>query len=352
MNKVNPEMITVAREARGITQSQLAERMGIQQATVSKYESGLLGISDEHLVLVVKELDFPESFFLQTDSVFGFGSACFYHRKRTRMPVGDLRQLQARLNIFRFHVTRLIRGVEIETQNSFLRLDVDEHGGPEEVARAVRHSWNLPMGPVMNVVNAVESAGAIVYALPMGTRAIDAISQVVPGAPPVIFINAEIPGDRLRFTLMHEVGHIIMHQVPSDDMELQADKFAAEFLMPQREIASSLKNLKLTVLPALKAQWKVSMAAVIRRSFDLGCSTERQYRYLNTQMSMNGWKINEPMPIPQECPTVFANILDAYITKMKYTTTELAHIVNAKESRFAAYLGPRVTESGGLRVVG
>ena len=75
--------------------------------------------------------------------------------------VGDLRKVQAWLNIFRFHVTRLLNGVEIGAENNFLRLDVDEHGGPDNVAKAVRQAWGLPMGPVLNVVNAVENAGAI-----------------------------------------------------------------------------------------------------------------------------------------------------------------------------------------------
>lgn len=63
-------------------------------------------------------LDFPTTFFSQADRVFGFGSPCFYHRTRTRMPVGDLRQIQARLNIFRFHVTRLVRGMRLNRKTS------------------------------------------------------------------------------------------------------------------------------------------------------------------------------------------------------------------------------------------
>src|SRR5262245_51815564 len=217
-DRINPEMIVVAREARGLTQTQLAERLDASQARVSKWEAGIIAPSSDDIAALTSALDYPAEFFMQTDRVYGFGSPCFYHRKRTRMPVGDLRRIQARLNIFRFHVTRLVRGIAIETENKFVRLDVDEHGGPEEVARLLRHQWGLPFGPVPNVVNAVENAGAILFALSFGTKNLDAISQVVAGCPPVIFINSDIPGDRLRFTLMHEVGHIVMHQLPSDNM--------------------------------------------------------------------------------------------------------------------------------------
>ena len=350
MADINPAMLTVAREARGMTQAELAVAVAVSQAKISKYEAGFLRVSDNDVAAFSLALDFPPEFFFQTDKVYGFGSSCFYHRKRMRMPVTELRKLQARLNIFRFHVTRLMRGVEIETQNQFIRLDVDEHGGPEEVARALRSAWNLPMGPVASVVDAVEAAGAIVYAMPLGTHQIDAISQVAPGCPPLIFVNSDSPGDRLRFTLMHEVGHIVMHQLPSDDMESQADRFAAEFLLPSAELKGALRQLRLQQLPPLKTQWKVSMAALIKRAYDLKQISERQYRSLFTEMSVQGWRTREPVEIDVESPEVFDRILDTHLNEHRFTVTELARMVNSKESRFEAYLKRRTP--GGLRIVG
>lgn len=347
---VNPQMLALARESRGHTQADLARRIGINQATLSKYESGLLAISADDLAALAHELDFPVAFFSQSDQVHGFGSACFYHRKRMRMPVAELRKVQAWLNIFRFHVTRLLRGVEIAATNDFLRLDVDEFGGPEEVAIAIRQAWGLPMGPVSNVVNAVENAGAIVLSVPVGTMSLDAISQVVPGCPPLIFVNSQISGDRLRFTLMHEVGHLIMHRLPSEDMESQADRFAAEFLMPRREIKSSLRDLRLQQLPALKVQWKVSMMALIKRAADTGQISERRYRSLCTELSAQGWRMHEPVPIESEKPTVLNQIINIHLKEHGYTIAELSQMVNAKESRFAAYLANEPVS--GLRVVG
>ena len=110
-DRINPEMIVLAREACAFTQCALASRIGCSQAKLSRYESGLLIVSDEDLAALARELEFPATFFSQTDKVYGFGSPCFYHRKRTRMPVADLKKLQARLNIFRFNVTRLLRAL-------------------------------------------------------------------------------------------------------------------------------------------------------------------------------------------------------------------------------------------------
>ena len=82
-------------------------------------------------------------------------------------------------------------------------LDPDDVGSPEAVAQQVRVIWRLPMGPVSNVVAAVERAGGLVLPLDFGTTLIDAVSQWPSGGPPMIFVNDASPGDRMRFTLTH-----------------------------------------------------------------------------------------------------------------------------------------------------
>lgn len=348
---VNPQMIAVAREASGLTQGQLADRLSVSQAKISKYESGLLSVSENDLINLAKELDVPESFFSQTDKVYGFGSLCFYHRKRQRMPVGQLRCIQAKMNIFRFQVTRFLRGIEISLPNELISLDVDEHGGPEHCARLLRRHWKIPMGPVHGLISTVESAGALVHKMSFGSMHLDAISQIAPDCPPIIFVNADIPMDRLRFTLMHEIGHIVMHRAPSDNMEQHADRFAAEFLLPEAELKPVLRKLSLHRLPALKSQWKASMAAIAKRAFDLGQISERQYRSLFTQMSRNGWRTREPIDLPPEEPTVLTDILRVHVEDHGYTLTELGHLANAAETSLRRYLDSQDRRPG-MRVIG
>jgi len=98
------------------------------------------------------------------------------------------------------------------------------------------------------------------------TSKIDAISEWVPGYPPIVLVNSneEIPTSRLRLTLAHEIGHLVMHQLSSSpDIEDEANRFAAEFMMPRREIKASLYRLNLAKLTDLKRDWKVSMPALV-----------------------------------------------------------------------------------------
>ena len=62
MAERNPAMFVIAREARGLTQNALAERLGIKQAAVSKIENGVQAASDAVVAAYVRELNFPASF--------------------------------------------------------------------------------------------------------------------------------------------------------------------------------------------------------------------------------------------------------------------------------------------------
>lgn len=157
----------------------------------------------------------------------------------------------------------------------------------------------------------------------------------------------------MRFTLAHELGHVIMHQKPSADMESEADRFAAEFLMPARDIRPELRPLSLSRLVVLKQYWRVSMAALIQRAGDLKVITERQRRSLWTQMSKEGYRKVEPSPIETERPTVLSDILDVYRHSHGFTLAEMSTMVASYEHEFRTryFPAPSPATAPSLRVV-
>ena len=133
-------------------------------------------------------------------------------------------------------------------------------------------------------------------------------------------------------------------------MESEADRFAAEFLMPEREISAALNGLRMHMLAPLKTHWKVSMAAIIRRAADLAKISDRQYRRMLVEMAQMGWKTNEPVEIPAENPTTFRKMHDVHFHDLGLTVAEIARISNTCENRIAAFM--QVNSNQGLRVVG
>ncbi len=341
---VNGKMILLAREARGLSQLELARALRISQARMSKVEMDLAPVTLDLLDQLTQALKYPAHFFRQDAAIMGVSIPEVFHRKRQDVPKKLLNKVYAQIEIRRLHIKALMQAVELESENTIEPLDVEQYGGRvDEIARLVRSAWNLPRGPVDNMTEVLEDAGAIVCAFDFETQRIDAISRWVPGLPPLVFVNDKIPTDRLRFTIAHELGHLIMHSKPNPDIEEQANRFAAEFLMPARDIATDLAGLKLTKLAALKQYWKVSMAGLIYRAEELRAITENQARYLRMQMTNAGYRTREPMEfdIKPEQPMLLQEIVERHQEELGYSEEDLAQMLALEpEEVIMIYLRP------------
>src|SRR5690242_8504646 len=154
-------------------------------------------------------------------------------RKRASLGERALRQIHAEVNIRLIHVRRYLSAIDLTTDLPLPWIDVDEGGGPVGVARSIRKAWMIPDGPIGNLTEYCERAGIVVVWFDVDAP-IDGVAIRVRDLPPCIFLNSRRPADRMRFSLAHELGHIIMHKVPTDEMETEANSFASELLVPER----------------------------------------------------------------------------------------------------------------------
>jgi Zn-dependent peptidase ImmA (M78 family)/DNA-binding XRE family transcriptional regulator len=354
MSMFNPEMFILARESRGKTQTELASEIPVQQGSISKIEAGINAPSEATVQRIAEVLDYPIEFFSQADRVYGFNSSVFFHRKRQALPDKILRKLHAFMNLARMRVARLLRAAPIEPEFPLRRIELAEYDNdPEQVARLVRSAWMMPTGPIRSMADAIENAGGVIVRMEFGTRQADALSEWVPGYPPIFLVNSDagVPPDRLRMTLAHEMAHVILHRFPGPEMEDQANTFAAELLMPRKQIKASLYNLTLAKLIQLKRIWKVSMAALIQRAHDLKTITDTQRRYLFMNMAKKGYRTQEPpeADIPAERPTLLTRLTSLHLRDLEYSSIELKKLlfISDDDEFRSTYAG-----TGTLRLVG
>ena len=166
----------------------------------------------------------------------------------------------------------------------------------------------------------------------------DGFSTYFNGNIPVIFVNKNLPTDRYRLTVCHELGHLIMHfgnKIGAErDLEDEAYQFAIEFLVPENNIRPYLTKVTIEKLADLKAYWYVSMGALLKYANTLGMVTGNQYRYLWTQMGTLGYRTKEPVAIPIEKPSLVNEIIDAYLNDLGYSKDELCRIFYLSLSEF------------------
>ena len=300
------ERIKVARRAAGLSQRKLAQAAGVSAMAISKYERGLDVPSSAVLLRLARALGVKTEYFLRPVTV---SVTALSYRRRASLPRKQEYAIIGRVQDW------LERYLEVESLfgeplRFTLPPDFDRRVATlddvEKVALALRRQWNLGLGPIESLVEVLEEQG-IKVGLVEGPDDFDALTLQANGDIPVIVVKRGVPGDRQRFNLAHELGHLVLEPVGDVDAEKAAYRFAGAFLVPaptaRQELGQRRQTLDLYELHLLKHKYGLSMQAWVYRAKDLGilsqAAAERLFRWFRRE----GWHRDEPGdPIPPEEP--------------------------------------------------
>jgi Zn-dependent peptidase ImmA (M78 family)/transcriptional regulator with XRE-family HTH domain len=179
----------------------------------------------------------------------------------------------------------------------------------ENASRAVRTHWGLGIDPIPNLSELLEERG--IKVLSTNLSDIDGLTAKVrrkDGEPiPVVVIKANTWSERKRFTLAHELGHMVMDVRHGANAEKAANRFAGAFLMPVealwREIGKQRTMISMGELLRLKELFGASFQAITYRCHDLGIISDAVYRRMFQVFNDHGWRkppFEEPGAIAPE----------------------------------------------------
>lgn len=352
MQRFNHHMLTLAREARGLTQAELAAKIAIVQGTLSKYENGVKEPPEEFACALGRVLGFPAPFFYQPEQSYGFPP--FHYRKRKKMSAKALGRIVAEMNIRRMHIKKLAQSFDLRTNKFIPEIDRDEFQGKskrrpgiEDIARSVREAWMLPRGPIASMVDLIEENGGIVVPCDFETDLLDAISQRIDGMPVLFFMNVNAPADRVRYTLAHELGHMVLHTTTFKDdyeMEDEADHFAGAFLLPLEEMKIQLRRFDLRHLANMKGYWKVSMQAIAYRAERLRLITPYQSKMFWIEMSKLGYRKREPNEPPRETPRLLRQMVEFHRRKLEYSGADMGELLCLEPAEVGTMYGTEILD--------
>lgn len=303
---LNPQIISLARESRGILQRQLAMEVSVTQGTLSKIEGLELVPPDDLIKKFSKALGYPEGlFFLQGSEVPPMLS---FIRKTKKVSQKVLKRVNATVNLYRIIIESAIEKSKID-------LSIPEifYSSPEQAAIELRKQWAMQPGVVGTLTELLENHGIILFGFDFKAPNLDSRPILTEKKHPIIIYNQRLLGDRLRFTLAFELGNIVMHVFNPVDLKHQANLFAAEFLMPEENIRKDFnENITIELLAELKLKWKVSMQSLLFRANTLGIITDNQKRYLWSQFKSRGIDKREPpeVDIPVEKSNLIFKIMN------------------------------------------
>lgn len=339
------DLLRLARHLRGFTQTESAKGMGLAQAVFSRLENDLIEADAGMIARATGVFGLPEAFFEISDPVYGppVSVHTMLRGKKSEVSARDVDAITAELNVRLIHLRRFLENVDYRPASDVPTLDIEQYGSVAKVAATVRAHWKVPFGPIKNLTRLMERAGIVIGLSSFHGASISGVTFAAPGRPPLVLVNRDHPADRLRFTLAHELGHLVMHRFPTASMEEEANQFASAFLFPPNEAVDAFRGRKITLelLASLKLERRMSMASILMAAQNLGYVNDNQGRYLWQQFSARGWRTKEPasLDFPFDPPSVLPSIISSHLVDLGYTPDELIAMSRVKESDFTAFYG-------------
>jgi Zn-dependent peptidase ImmA (M78 family)/transcriptional regulator with XRE-family HTH domain len=302
----NAKRLVLARKRCGLTKRQLAEAIGVQERSLSGFESGEYPPAADTLERICARLGYDRAFFFGED-MEEVDETSVSFRSMARM-VARHRHAAIAAGAFAFALAEWT-----ERRFSLPAVDIPSlHGEtPEAAAQILRQEWGLGEKAVRNMVHLLEAKGVRVFSLAENADEVDAFS-LWKGGKPFVFLNTFKTAERSRYDAAHELGHLVLHAhgAPNgQEAEREANEFAAAFLMPRGSIlAATPRHITLPHMIQLKQKWAVSVGALVRRYRDLGKLSEWHYRSLCVEISEKGYRKAEPNGIARETSRVWEKV--------------------------------------------
>lgn len=286
--------VRLARELHALTQTELATALVLSAGRVAQIEGEqTVSLSDDVLQRLTATTNFPPSFFSRPP-VDELGEGSLFFRAQKAMSKKQARAARRHGEL----VNELVSVLGQHLTLIDVRVPSLPRVTPEVAARQTRAALGVPPdAPIKRVMHVVERGGGVVMALPVRNERHDAYSTWT-GAymdRPLIAVFADAPWDRLRFSVAHELGHLVLHRAPAGDVEFEANRFAGEFLFPTSEVMHEMRRpVTLATLAPLKVRWGMSISALIERAKATRLITDDQRTSLYKQLNTRGWKKQEP----------------------------------------------------------
>lgn len=316
-----PYRIKQARVSRGLSMAELADLIGVSKQAISQYETGKSYPSSYIMNKLSKFLKYSVDFFKKPLPVNTSAESGVFFRSNRTARKKDLNAAGTKIEILREINDYLKTYVDFPEIN-FPKIEYEDCGidpvSNEEIenyAMTLRRAWGLGENPIDNLINVIQKNGIVVSSTKLRLKKLDGLSEWYNNTPYIFISTDKETNCRIRFGLAHEVGHLLMHagnfspedilkDVYHQKLEDEAHRFAGAFLLPRNTFSKDIYSTSLDYFIQLKAKWKVSLSAMIKRCETLGLFSPSQIKYLKDQMTRREFWKHEPLDseMPVERP--------------------------------------------------
>jgi Zn-dependent peptidase ImmA (M78 family)/DNA-binding XRE family transcriptional regulator len=327
--------IRQARLAAGLTLDALGEKIGVTHTAIQKYEKGAMTPPSSQLLKLARACGIRVEYFFRTHEVELLDAefrklATFGKMAQEALKIKVVDLIEKRVELLGFFPESPILQFEAPAG---LPECVNAPDELEAFADQAREAWKLGLNPIGDLTDTLETLGLLVIVVDEdnpGFSGLTATARSSDGRTyPIVAVSSRWPGDRQRFTLAHELGHLLLTGRLGAEIneEKACDRFAGAFLAPKAAVLQLLGHARRGVewqeLFALKHEFGLSMAGWLQRAKQCGVITEALHLAMWKRFSSKGWRKGEPgEPVPREHPRLFEQLVyralgEEYVSESK-----------------------------------
>lgn len=290
------ERIRRARLLRGMTLQQVADQIGdISKQAISKYESGQDTPSSTRLLQLARAFGVKTEYFFRPDTV-QLGNVDFRKKARLNGREQEAIKEQVRDHLERYFELEAMFDSQLKVEHFSFRktFRAETPEDAEAAANQLRERMSLGCDAIRNLTELLEDSGLKVINIAAHDDFDGMMAEVKPQDEAIVIINSRQMAIRQRFTLAHELGHIVMdipHHIDEKLEEKLCHRFAGAFLFPKERVIEEFGEARTKVLKReltlASEAYGLSMPAIIRRLFDLNIIPEISYEFWNKYFRRN-----------------------------------------------------------------
>jgi transcriptional regulator with XRE-family HTH domain len=209
MKEIVSSKIKQARILQAMSLQDLADRIGVSKQMISKYEKGDSIPSSKMLIKLAKALEVKMDYFFLPSSV-ELGEINF--RKKNSFSIKKINSLKEKIKIELSNYLEIENILQINNsfENPIKRRKVSASNDIEEIVSDLRIEWEIGFDPIHNIIQLLEDKEIKIIEINEPENNFDGLATIINGKYPVVVLNKTFSVERKRFTLLHELGHLLL----------------------------------------------------------------------------------------------------------------------------------------------
>jgi Zn-dependent peptidase ImmA (M78 family) len=292
MENIVAYRIKNARKLQGLSLQDVADELDVSKQMVSKYEKGISIPNSSKLIMLSRLFDLKIDYFFNSFKV-ELGEVNFRKKSSFSAKKQDSLKEKIKIKLENYLYIEDCLSIDFTFNNPIEDINIKSIEDIEKAVNKLRYDWEIGFDPVHNIIQLLEDKRIKIIEIADSEDKFDGLATYVDNKFPIIVLNENFLVERKRFSLLHELGHLMLN-ISSDCKIKEEDvcnKFASEFLLPRKTILDEFggrrQHISFGELKSIQKKYGISIKAIVYKLKDVGILSDNQHSSFYKKIRFN-----------------------------------------------------------------